>query len=166
MTDVVSPEVRSRMMAGIRGQNTKPELVLRKGLHIQGFRFRLHDRRLPGKPDIVFRKYKAVLFAHGCFWHRHNCHLFKWPSTRSEFWRKKIMRNRALDARAIHSLKKAGWRVGIVWECALKGKSRLQTELIIGRCAKWLKSSRRSIVIRGTTGRTRHDTNGRRSARI
>src|SRR4051812_49060866 len=121
MADVVSPEVRSRMMGGIRGKNTKPELLLRRGLHSAGFRFKLHDPVLPGKPDLVLPRRHAVLFAHGCFWHGHGCHLFKWPTTRVDFWRAKISRNQQVDARVDEELKKAGWRRGIVWECALRG---------------------------------------------
>lgn len=149
MADVVSPQVRSRMMAGIRGRNTRPELILRKGLHAAGFRYRLHDRRLPGKPDLVFPKHKAVLFAHGCFWHGHDCHLFKWPKTRTWFWRTKITRNRKVDRQAIATLEKAGWRVGVVWECALKGRTRIPLEQVIGRCERWLRGNRRRIEISG-----------------
>lgn len=149
MADIVSADVRSRMMAGIRGTNTKPELLLRKGLHAQGFRFRLHDPTLPGKPDIVLPRYRAVILAHGCFWHGHDCHLFKWPSTRPEFWQTKIGRNRAVDARTDVALVEAGWREGIVWECALKGRTRLPLEEVISACANWLRSDRQRIEIRG-----------------
>lgn len=149
MVDIVPAEVRSRMMSGIRGTNTKPELQLRKGLHALGFRFRLHDRSLPGKPDIVLPRYKAVIFAHGCFWHGHDCHLFKWPSTRPEFWQAKIARNRAVDERTEAALTEAGWRQAIVWECALKGKTRLPLEEVILSCAEWLKSDRPRLEIRG-----------------
>jgi len=149
MADIVTAEVRSRMMSGIRGANTKPELLLRKGLHALGFRFRLHDRSLPGKPDIVLPRYKAVIFAHGCFWHGHDCHLFKWPSTRPEFWQAKIARNRAVDERTDAALSEAGWRQAIVWECALKGKSRLPLDDVIESCAEWLKSDRPRLEIRG-----------------
>jgi DNA mismatch endonuclease (patch repair protein) len=149
MPDIVTPEVRSRMMAGIRGKNTKPELLLRRGLHAAGFRFRLHDRTLPGTPDIVFPKYKAVLFAHGCFWHGHDCHLFKWPSSRPDFWRAKINRNREVDALASLALNEAGWRQGIVWECALKGKARLPIEIVLADCAAWLQSDVPFFEIRG-----------------
>jgi DNA mismatch endonuclease (patch repair protein) len=107
------------MMSGIRGKNTKPEIFLRKGLHAEGFRFRIHAP-LPGRPDMVFPKWHAVLFVHGCFWHCHNCHLFKWPSSRPEFWRTKISGNLTRDEANITRLLEAGWRVGIVWECALK----------------------------------------------
>lgn len=137
------------MMSGIRGTNTKPELQLRKGLHALGFRFRLHDRSLPGKPDIVLPRYKAVIFAHGCFWHGHDCHLFKWPSTRPEFWQAKIARNRAVDGRTEAALSEAGWRQATVWECALKGKTRLPLEEVILSCAEWLKSDRPRLEIRG-----------------
>jgi len=147
MVDVVSPEVRSRMMAGIRGTNTKPELLLRRGLHRAGFRFRLHDRALPGKPDMVFPRRNAVLFAHGCFWHGHNCHLFKWPKTREEFWKTKIARNRAVDARAESALRSAGWRCGIVWECALKGKYRMAAGDVFDQLAEWLLSEREHIEL-------------------
>lgn len=149
MADIVPADVRSRMMAGIRGTNTKPELLLRKGLHAQGFRFRLYDPALPGKPDIVLPRYRAVVFAHGCFWHGHDCHLFKWPSTRPEFWQAKIDRNRTVDARSEAALAEAGWRQAIVWECALKGRTRLPLEEVISACAEWLRSDRQRIEIRG-----------------
>ncbi len=149
MADIVPAEVRSRMMSGIRGTNTKPELLLRKGLHALGFRFRLHDRSLPGRPDIVLPRYRAVIFAHGCFWHGHNCHLFKWPSTRPEFWQAKIDRNRAVDARSEAALEEAKWRQAIIWECALKGKTRLPLEEVISTCADWLRSDRSRLEIRG-----------------
>lgn len=150
MADIVTPEVRSRMMAGIRGKNTKPELTLRRGLHAVGFRFRLHDRTLPGKPDIVFPKYRAVLFAHGCFWHGHDCHLFKWPASRPDFWQAKIHRNREVDALASAALEIAGWRQGIVWECALKGKARLPIETVLTECATWLQSDISFFELRGS----------------
>ena len=119
MADVVTAAVRSRMMARIGGKNTKPELLLRKGLHEQGFRFRVHRRDLPGTPDIVLPKYRAVLFAHGCFWHGHDCHLFKVPATRTDFWLTKIARNKEVDRKAQAALALAEWRRGIVWECAI-----------------------------------------------
>ena len=149
MADIVPADVRSRMMAGIRGTNTKPELLLRKGLHARGFRFRLHDSALPGKPDIVLPRYRAVILAHGCFWHGHDCHLFKGPSTRPEFWQTKIGRNREVDVRTDAALAQAGWRQGIVWECALKGRTRLPLEDVISACAEWLGSDRQRIEIRG-----------------
>lgn len=143
MIDVVSPEVRSRMMSGIKGTNTRPELLLRSGLHAKGFRYRLHVKGLPGKPDLVFPKYNAVIFAHGCFWHGHNCHLFKWPQSRKKFWRSKIERNQFVDRRSFNQLIDNGWRVGIVWECATKGKHKRSANEIIDKCAKWLRSRNR-----------------------
>lgn len=149
MADIVAPEVRSRMMSGIRGTDTKPELVLRRGLHGLGFRFRLHDRSLPGTPDMVFPRYGAVLFAHGCFWHGHDCPLFRLPSTRTEFWSAKISRNRVVDATSEEALSRLGWRVGIVWECSLKGRGRRSLEEVIGGCATWLRSDASRLEIRG-----------------
>jgi DNA mismatch endonuclease (patch repair protein) len=149
MPDIVSPDVRSRMMSGIRGTNTKPELFLRHALHVAGFRFRLHVRNMPGTPDLVFPKYKAVLFANGCFWHGHDCHLFRLPSTRTEFWEAKINRNRQADARALSLLSDTGWRCGLVWECALKGKVRLPLVDVIEQCALWIRSNEPFLEIRG-----------------
>jgi len=140
MADVVPAEVRSRMMAGIRGANTKPELLLRKGLHARGLRFRLHDRLLPGSPDIVLPRWRAAIFAHGCFWHGHDCHLFKWPRTREEFWREKIARNQAVDAKTAVALAKAGWRQAVIWECALKGRTRLPLDQLLDALAEWVKT--------------------------
>jgi DNA mismatch endonuclease, patch repair protein len=149
MADIVAPEIRSRMMSGIRGRNTKPELILRKGLHVRGFRFRLHAK-MPGRPDMVFPKWRAVIFAHGCFWHGHDCHLFKWPKSRAAFWRLKITGNVARDAANIKKLVKAGWRVGIVWECALKGKTRLDSKLVLKLCSDWLKSNKKRFELVGS----------------
>lgn len=141
MADIVSPEERSRMMAGIRGKDTKPEMILRKGLHSLGFRYRLHDKKLPGKPDMVFPKYNAVIFAHGCFWHGHSCHLFKWPASNTEFWRTKITRNMKLDKEHLVQLQEMGWRTGVIWECSLKGKYRINTEEVVELCAQWLQTT-------------------------
>lgn len=139
------------MMSGIRGKNTKPEMIIRRGLHAKGFRYRLHDKRLPGKPDLVFPKYRAVIFVHGCFWHGHDCHLFKWPKTQTEFWRKKIERNRAVDKTALRALEKADWRCAIIWECALKGRSRLNKESVVYEMIQWLNSSSEIREIQGAS---------------
>lgn len=149
MADIVPAKVRSRMMAGIKGKNTKPELILRKGLHAAGFRFRIHVADLPGKPDLVLPRFRAVIFAHGCFWHGHDCHLFKMPSTRTEFWQAKIDRNRVVDARSRSQLADAGWRQAVVWECALKGRTRLAHDEVIDSCAQWLQSDTQALEIRG-----------------
>lgn len=108
------------MMSGIRGKNTRPEMIVRQGLHRLGFRFRLHDKRLPGKPDLVLPKYHAVIFVNGCFWHGHDCHLFRWPTTRENFWRTKIEKTVARDNRNKKELKRFGFKVLVVWECELR----------------------------------------------
>ncbi len=149
MADVVSREKRSEMMSGIQGKNTKPEMQIRSAIHVLGYRYKLHDKSLPGKPDLVFPKYNAVIFIHGCFWHLHNCHLFKWPSTRSEFWREKITGNRERDEQNILRLKDKGWRIMIVWECALKGKYRKSLDSVINKITYWLKSQKKEMEIIG-----------------
>ncbi|WP_417496207.1 very short patch repair endonuclease [Maricaulis sp.] len=151
MNDVVDSATRSRMMSGIKGKNTKPELMIRSGLHRLGFRFRLHSKDLPGKPDLVFAKYRAVIFVNGCFWHGHDCALFKWPSTRPEFWRAKIEGNRLRDSRSLEAIRDAGWRDAVIWECALKGRHRMPDEEVIKRLKIWLGSSQGSIDIRSAT---------------
>jgi DNA mismatch endonuclease (patch repair protein) len=108
-------------MSQIRSKNTKPEMLVRKFLHANGFRYKLHDKSLPGKPDIVLPKYKTVIFIHGCFWHGHkDCKYFVVPKTRTEFWLTKIKGNASNDSKALAILKKGGWKVIIVWECTLK----------------------------------------------
>lgn len=150
MTDVHSKATRSKNMAAVSGKDTKPELLIRKGLHRLGFRFRLHDRKLPGKPDLVLPKYNAAIFVNGCFWHRHECHLFKWPSTRKDFWKSKIEGNRARDIEAVKQLKSMGWRVLTVWECAVKGKTRLQERELLSRVSDWISDGTDSLEICGT----------------
>ncbi|ALK30281.1 very short patch repair endonuclease [Burkholderia plantarii] len=148
MVDVVDKATRSRMMSGIRGLNTKPEITIRSLLHRQGFRFRLHVRDLPGKPDIVLPRYSAVIFVHGCFWHGHDCKFFKLPGTRTDFWREKINRNRANDHKALTTLLAGGWRVGIVWECALRGADK-DVDGIAKDLAHWLHSDISEMELRG-----------------
>ena len=123
-TDVLTLEQRRLVMSRIRGKDTKPEMLMRRGLHGRGLRYRLHGKNIPGKPDMVFPKYRTVVFVHGCFWHGHGCSLFKWPKTRAAFWKDKIERNMARDRLALAALKADEWRVLVVWECALKGKHR------------------------------------------
>lgn len=149
-TDIVDAATRSRMMAGIKGKNTKPELVVRRGLHALGFRFLIHDRRLPGKPDMVLPRWRAVILVHGCFWHGHDCPLFKWPKTREAFWQEKIGRNRERDAEAETLLGQAGWRVLRIWECSIKGPGRIGEGAVLQLAAEWLRSSDRTGELRGT----------------
>src|SRR5881394_2418563 len=121
MVDVHDIATRSYNMSRIRSGNTKPELLVRKFLHAQGFRYKLHDKKLPGKPDIVLPKYKTIIFIHGCFWHGHkNCKYFVVPKTRTEWWLNKINSNIANDVKAAKTLKKDGWKIITVWECRLK----------------------------------------------
>ncbi|HST91628.1 MAG TPA: very short patch repair endonuclease [Brevundimonas sp.] len=149
MADVVDPATRSRMMSGIRGKNTKPELMIRKALHARGFRYRLHCD-LRGKPDICLPKHRAAIFVHGCFWHGHDCHLFKWPKTRPEFWRQKIERNQAVDEAAVGSLLAEGWRVAVIWECAIKGRAgAVKLPSVVEAVANWLVGERPVLQIGG-----------------
>lgn len=140
-------------MAGIRATNSKPEMILRRGLHALGFRFRLHRKTLPGRPDMVLSRYRAVIFIHGCFWHGHDCSLFRWPKTREAFWREKISGNRARDQLVDYQLRESGWRVLNVWECALRGSGRLGSEKVIECAASWIKSDERRGEIRGNDSR-------------
>jgi DNA mismatch endonuclease (patch repair protein) len=138
MADIVSPDIRSRMMAGIRGKNTKPELIVRRALHAHGFRYRLHARELPGKPDLVFPKFRAVIFVHGCFWHGHECHLFRWPGSSVEFWKKKLSANIERDLKVRQQLTENGWRICEIWECALSGRERRPISEIVEHCSEFL----------------------------
>ena len=128
MADVHDKATRSYNMSRIRSKDTKPEMLVRKFLFSHGFRYRLHDKKLPGKPDIVLPKYKTVIFVHGCFWHGHeNCRYFVVPKTKTEWWLNKIDRNKANDQKAIQLLKKDKWKVIILWECELKPKKQDNT---------------------------------------
>jgi DNA mismatch endonuclease, patch repair protein len=126
LADIVDKATRSRMMAGIKGKNTKPEIIVRKALHAAGFRYRLHDKNLPGKPDIVLKKHKAVVFVHGCFWHGHRCKKFRFPTTQSEFWRTKILGNKKRDRLSNSMLRKNGWKCFTIWECEILNRAALE----------------------------------------
>jgi DNA mismatch endonuclease, patch repair protein len=145
MADVVDRVTRSRMMSGIRGKNTTPELVLRRRLHARGLRFRLHPSTLPGRPDLVFPQYRAAVFVNGCFWHMHECHLFKWPGTRPFFWEQKLTHNCLRDVVAVHELLDMGWRVAIVWECALRKDQA--ANMTAERIEKWLYSRSKTLNV-------------------
>jgi len=149
MADVHTPEVRSFNMSAIKGTNTKPEIKVRKILHNKGFRFRINNRKLPGKPDLVFKKYKAVIFVNGCFWHKHNCHFFKLPATRTEFWNQKINGNVKKDSENLKNLAELGYRIMIIWECSLKGKTRLDDQILGETISTWLRSQNKFCEITG-----------------
>ena len=149
MVDVFSLQKRREVMASISAKNTKPELLVRKALHREGFRYRLHGKGLPGKPDLVFRGLNAVVVVNGCFWHGHDCQLFKVPATNREFWETKIKTNRARDARNKNLLLEQNWRVLIIWECSTRGKGRLKFEELIANVTNWLKSDEKYLEIRG-----------------
>lgn len=137
MTDIVDQQTRSRMMSGIRGKNTKPELALRRTLHVRGFRFRLHSSKVHGRPDLVLPKHGAVVFVHGCFWHRHEgCRYTTTPATRPEFWQAKFDANVARDSAVRAKLLEDGWRVATVWECALRKPDKVGATT--DRLAAWL----------------------------
>ena len=124
MTDIVDTKTRSRMMAGIRGKDTKPEMLVRRFLHARGFRYRLHDKKLPGSPDIVLSKYHLAIFVHGCFWHRHSgCRFATTPAQNRSRWIQKFSQNVARDKKQIQALVDMGWRVLVIWECGLNSSS-------------------------------------------
>lgn len=136
-------------MAAVRARDTKPELMVRKALHAAGLRYRLNVSELPGKPDIVLPRYRAVVFVHGCFWHRHECDLFRWPETRPEFWRHKLDGNAARDHSASEVLDEAGWRQAVIWECALKGRKKRDFQDTMQRLIAWIRSNHQAITIGG-----------------
>ena len=143
MPDIVDPATRSRMMAGIRSRNTGPELLLRRALHARGLRYRIHNRTLPGTPDLVFRRFQAVCFVHGCFWHRHaGCRYATTPGTRTNFWQSKFAENVERDERARRDLLEAGWRVAVIWECALRNGREVETA---SRVEGWLRGNEREF---------------------
>ncbi len=148
MADVVDPRTRSRMMSGIRGKNTKPEIVVRRALFSAGFRFRLHRRDLPGAPDVVLPGRRVAVFIHGCFWHQHMaCRYAKLPSTSPEFWKTKLEGNSVRDRKDAEALLAAGWRVLTVWECATRDRKILP--LLPELLTEWIRGQERAGEIRG-----------------
>jgi DNA mismatch endonuclease, patch repair protein len=137
MADVHSTAARRRNMAAIRSKNTKPELLVRQSLHAAGYRYTLHNKKLPGRPDIVLPKHGAAILINGCFFHGHECEKFRWPATRAEFWRDKIGGNRERDKRNVALLREAGWRVLVVWECAIRG-DQASKKSALAKIVRWV----------------------------
>jgi DNA mismatch endonuclease (patch repair protein) len=152
MADIVNKETRSKMMSAVRGKNTRFETEIRRRLFAQGFRYRLHTKDLPGKPDMVFPKYSAVIFVHGCFWHSHGCARSTIPENRREWWRKKLQDNKERDAKVQAELRNNGLRVLIVWECSVRrtGINREDAlDRVCTRAGKFLRSKRNFLEISG-----------------
>lgn len=134
MVDSLSKSERSKRMSRVRGRDTKPEMLVRRIVHRMGFRYRLHDRKLPGSPDLVFKSRRKAIFVHGCFWHRHpdpDCRLARMPKSQLDFWRPKLEGNRERDLRNLSELEAIGWQYFIVWECELGHREQLQNKLLV-----------------------------------
>jgi DNA mismatch endonuclease (patch repair protein) len=153
MADVHSPKQRSYNMSRVKARDTKPEMLLRRGLHAKGFRYRLHSPGLPGKPDLVLPRHSAVVQVNGCFWHGHNCHLFVLPGTNRTFWTEKIQANRERDERTKARLESQGWRVLTLWECALKGRGHPPIDAVLEEVSSWITSAKPSAQIPPRRGR-------------
>jgi DNA mismatch endonuclease, patch repair protein len=152
LVDIVTPAKRSEMMAGIRAKNTKPEMRVRSILHRLGYRFSLHRKNLPGKPDIVMPKYKTVVLVHGCFWHGHDdCPLFRLPKSKPDFWNTKIRQNKSRDHANLEALEASQWRTIVLWECSLKGSGKISVEEIAASLKAHLQGYSVRTEIRGWT---------------
>src|SRR5437667_7842950 len=136
--DTVDRQTRSKIMASVGQKNTGTELILRSALHEIGLRYKLHDRSLPGSPDLVFPRFHAVVFVHGCYWHSHGCYKSTVPKSRRAFWTDKFSANQERDERNIRLLRERSWRVMVVWECALLGKNALPPHELTGQLHPWL----------------------------
>lgn len=145
--DTLSSEQRSLAMSRVKPRDTKPEMVLRRALHARGLRYRLHDKRLAGRPDIVLPRWRAVIFVHGCFWHGHDCVRGALPQSNRDFWSEKITNNTRRDGAQLARLCADGWRVATVWQCALLGKNRLSAVLVAEHIHCWLRSAVDQLVI-------------------
>lgn len=149
VVDVLTPGQRRLNMSRIKGKDTSPELIVRHGLHLRGLRYRLHDRRLPGCPDLVFSSHRAVVLVHGCFWHFHGCALSKLPSTRRAFWAEKLARTKQRDEEVLRSLLLLDWRVLTIWECAIRGPSRYQKDRLLDVAESFIRGGGQSLVLAG-----------------
>lgn len=144
MMDTLTAEQRNRSMARVKNKDTAPEMIIRCGLHALGFRFRLHAKKLAGKPDIVLPKYQTAIFVHGCFWHRHDCPRASIPQSHMDFWLDKFEKNVTRDKANISCLKKAGWKVLIIWECALRGPNKLAKDILFATIVNFLRLDQKS----------------------
>ena len=149
MTDVHDRLTRSRNMSAIKCKDTKPEMYVRLRLFSLGYRYRLNNRQLPGRPDITLRRHNAVIFVNGCFWHLHNCPAFKLPLSNTAWWRKKLEGNRQRDERNIATLRSAGWRVCIIWECSIRGRGKINEQELFTLLSSWLESTDQTLTIEG-----------------
>lgn len=147
MADVHSPEARRKNMRAIRSRDTKPEIFIRKMLYSAGFRYSVCPASIAGKPDLYFPRYKAVIFVHGCFWHAHGCYLFKLPQSRKDFWQQKLNNNIDRDRRNLQLLIEKGYRVLVIWECAIKGKLKLEPRHLQERIIEWLNDGKLSACV-------------------
>ena len=154
MVDTITKAERSQVMAKVGSKDTRPELIIRRGLHARGFRYRLHDRKLPGKPDLVFPRYRAVIFVNGCFWHGHDCPRCRMPSSNTAYWHGKIASNVTRDKANRLKLLAEGWRVLTIWECALVGKGKLALIEVLDRASEWLQSNEPHSEISGRAANT------------
>lgn len=153
MTDIVAPQVRSRMMAGIRGADTRPEKTVRRILHAKGYRFRLNQASLPGRPDIVLKKHRITVFVHGCFWHGHrDCKYARVPGSNRRFWRSKLVATAQRDVRNERILLDTGWRVLTIWECAIRGGTE-PLDRLPARIVRWIASRQKRGEIPKPTAR-------------
>ena len=152
--DVLTTEQRRAVMSRIRGKDTKPELILRRGLHQRGLRYRIHCAEVPGTPDLVFPRHRTAVFVHGCFWHGHGCSLFRWPKTRAAFWRTKITRTIERDQSVMSTLRANGWRALVVWECALRGRYRRPIQDTLNIAEAFIRGHRECVAEIAERGHT------------
>jgi DNA mismatch endonuclease, patch repair protein len=162
--DTVDKQTRSRIMSSVGRKDTGPEMSLRRALHNVGLRYRLHDRALPGSPDLVFPRFSSVIFVHGCYWHAHGCHRSTVPTSRKEFWVQKVSANKLRDDRNVQLLLERKWRVMVMWECVITGNAASLAPQLAHRVSKWLKSSEAFTVIPESPQRSRAASRSRKRA--
>ena len=147
---MISTATRSKIMASIPGKNTRPELIVRKSLHHKGFRYRIHEKRLPGTPDLSLPKYKVAIQINGCFWHGHSCPSFRPPQHRREYWQSKIEMNKTRDRKNNKTLLNMGWRLMVIWECAIQGPRRIDLDILMSIIENWILVGNDYIEIEGS----------------